>query len=255
VYHDVQPTLAGTGGNLDHFTVSASGFECMLDTIASGAYRGCSLEDAFADPSPRVGITFDDGTLGQYEFAVPALLARGMTATFYVTTDWVGRAGYMTWEQLRELAASGMSIQSHTRSHRPLSELSRDDVRLELESSKSELEDRLGRCAVEIAFPGGDPPPRRLRYLVAESGYRVAVGTRWGVNHGISQEATLRRFVKRCTVRRDTTPALARQIVEAEAWLGLRSIAKERALRAIRSTLGASRYLRWREKVLDALTT
>jgi peptidoglycan/xylan/chitin deacetylase (PgdA/CDA1 family) len=253
VYHDVQPTLPRSGGGPERFSVSTAAFECVLDAITRSGYRGCSVADAFASQGRRVAITFDDGTSGQYDYAVPALLARGMTATFYVTTDWVGRPGHMTWEQLREIVAAGMSVQSHTRSHPFLSELDAERLRAELATSKATLDDRLGQDTAEIAFPGGDAPAKPLRYLLAETGYRIAVGTRWGVNPDVSEERTLRRFVKRCTVRGDATPQTAQRIIEADLWLGLRSRGKEVVLRGVRSALGASRYARWRRRALDAI--
>jgi peptidoglycan/xylan/chitin deacetylase (PgdA/CDA1 family) len=253
VYHDVQPSVAAVGGGPQRFSVSTAAFDCMLETIALCGYRGCSLAEAFAAGGRRVAITFDDGTLGQYEHAVPALLARGMTATFYVTTDWVGRPGFASWDHLREMVAAGMSVQSHTRSHPFLSELGPEPLRAELLASRSTLDDQLGQQTREIAFPGGDAPAKSLRYVMAETGYRVAVGTRWGVNRGRSEERTLREFVKRCTVRGDITAAAARRMIEADPWLDLRYRFKESALRTVRSTLGASRYARWRRQVLDAV--
>jgi peptidoglycan/xylan/chitin deacetylase (PgdA/CDA1 family) len=253
VYHDVQPALPPSGGGPDRFSVSVSAFDCVLDTIAQSGYRGCALADAFAVAGRRVAITFDDGTRGQFDYAFPALLARGMTATFYVTTDWVGRRGYMTWEELRELVASGMSVQSHTRSHPFLSELGAERLREELGVSKSVLDDNLGQDTHEIAFPGGDAPAKPLRHVLSEAGYRVAVGTRWGVNRGTSKEQTLRAFVRRCTVRRETTSSAALRIIEGDPWLDARYRLKESALRGIRSALGASRYARWRRLILDSV--
>jgi peptidoglycan/xylan/chitin deacetylase (PgdA/CDA1 family) len=252
LYHDVQPSVAAVGGGPQRFSVSLAAFDCVLDTIAQIGYRGCSVANTFAGGGPRVAITFDDGTAGQYEHAVPSLLARGMTATFYVTTDWVGRPGFMTWEQLREISAAGMSVQSHTRSHPFLSELAADALRAELLGSKSALDDMLGQQTQEIAFPGGDAPAKPLRHLLAETGYRVAVGSRWGVNRGVPEEKTLTEFVRRCTVRGETTAEAARRVIEVDRWLDVRSRIKESVLRSVRSTVGASRYARWRRLLLNA---
>jgi peptidoglycan/xylan/chitin deacetylase (PgdA/CDA1 family) len=255
VYHDVQPSVAAAGGGPQRFSVSTSAFDCLLETIAQCGYRGCSLERALAAEDRRVAITFDDGTLGQYDYAVPALMARGMTATFYVTTDWVGRPGFMDWNQLREIVAAGMSVQSHTRSHPFLSELKADQLRAELHASKATLDDKLSQHTREIAFPGGDAPARSLRHLLSEAGYHVAVGTRWGVNRNIPEGGRLNEFIRRCTVRGETTSAAARRVIEADSWLDLRSRLKESVLRTARSTLGASRYARWRRVLLDAAGT
>lgn len=251
VYHDVQPLAARSGGGPDHFTVPLASFECMLDAIAEARHAGCSLATAITQPGRRrVAITFDDGTLGQYDYAFPALVARGMTATFYVTIDWIGTPGFMSWDQLRDLVASGMSVQSHTATHPFLSELGADELRAELIASKAALDTELGQDTSEIAFPGGDAPTAKLRFLITEAGYRTAVGTRWGVN---SDRQPMRGFVRRCTLRGEVTAERARRIVEADPWLKLSSTAKEATLRRIRATLGASRYARWRRRFLDSL--
>lgn len=250
-YHDVQPTMPKGGGGPAHFTVPTASFELMLDTIAQNGALGCSLADAFANPArKRVAITFDDGNIGQYENAFPALLARGMTATFYVTTDWVGQPGFVTWEQLREMAAAGMSIQSHTCSHPFLSECNPGQLLIELQESKRMIDAELGQNTREIAFPGGDAPKRGLRYVLGVAGYEVAVGTRWGMNR---DSKAGRGFIRRCTARGELEPGFAQRVIDADPWLGASWVAKEATLRRLRSTLGASRYARWRRAFLDVV--
>jgi peptidoglycan/xylan/chitin deacetylase (PgdA/CDA1 family) len=242
-----------TGGGPAHFTVPLASFELMLDTITELGYSGCSLANAIANPGHlRVAITFDDGDAGQYEHAFPALLRRGMTATFYITTDWVGNSGYMTWEQIRHMAALGMSIQSHTRSHPFLSELADDALRAELLDSKAQIESNTGRSVNEIAFPGGDPPARALRHVMRDVGYDIAVGTRWGVDTDDSTSVR-RGFIHRCSMRGWLTPPMARRIVTADPWLAVSYLAKESTLRRVRATLGPTRYAVWRRRVLDVL--
>lgn len=253
VYHDVQPAIGRSGGGADHFSAPLTSFELMLDTITERGYTGCSVMAARERAGhKRVAITFDDGTKGQYDHAFPALARRGMTATFYVTTDWIGRPGFMTWDELRDMAASGMSIQSHTCSHPFLSELDEVGVRSELLRSKQVLDSELSQSTAEIAFPGGDAPASHLLSLIHEAGYRVAVGSRWGVNRGRHTDAT-RRFLHRCTARGELTVEMARRVVEADPWLRLRWTAKDGTLRRIRSILGATRYARWRRSILDSL--
>jgi peptidoglycan/xylan/chitin deacetylase (PgdA/CDA1 family) len=252
VYHDVLPATTASGGGPERFAVPVAAFETMLDTMLEGGFLGCSLDEAMrARGCARIAITFDDATSSQFDHAMPALRARGMTATVYVVRDWVGRPHYMTWDQLRRIRDWGMSVQSHTRSHPFLSELGAVELRDELERSKEALDRELAQETTEIAFPGGDPPARRLRHLIAATGYRVAVGTRWGVN---ADTPDLSHFIRRCTVRGDITADRARRYLAADPWLSLTMTPRETALRTIRSTLGASRYARWRRRILDLLS-
>lgn len=250
-YHDVQPGATARGGGPDRFSVPLDAFELMLDTIAAHGKQGCSLETALrGDGGPCLAITFDDATLGQYEHAMPALRERGMTATVYAVIDWVGRPGFMTWDQLREIKRWGMSVQSHSWSHPFLSECDADRLVRELSGSKARIDQELGQETSEIAFPGGDAPARGLRHLIATAGYATAVGTRWGVNAGHPRAG---RFVRRCTVRGGLTHELADRYVRADAGLAWSQHPKEFVLRTVRSTLGPSRYARWRRSLLDVV--
>ena len=251
VYHDVRPEVSASGGGPERFSVPLPMFERVLDTIVAEGYLGRSLADALREQErPRVAITFDDTPVGVYEHAMPALRARGMTATVYIVTDWVGRPGFMTWDQLRQLKAWGMSVQSHTRSHPFLSELDEGALRAELTDSKTALDRELGQDTAELAFPGGDAPRSALRHVIWECGYRVAVGSRWGRNPAGDPG---RRFVRRCGVRGTITSSEARRIVRYDPWLALTQRPRETALRSLRSALGPSRYSRWRRRILDVL--
>lgn len=251
VYHDVVPETSAEGGGPERFFVPAAMFERMLDIIREQGHQGCSVARAIqARGQPRVAITFDDAPAGVFAHAIPALRARGMTATIYTVTDWVGRPGFMTWDQLRQAAAWGMSIQSHTRSHPFLSELDEPALRAELAESKATLDRELGQQTTEIAFPGGNAPRRALRHVMRDLGYQVAVGTRWGRNADVDAP---RGIIRRCTVRGAITPEQARRFVQGDPWLALTRHPKELALRTIRATLGASRYSRWRRGLLNLL--
>jgi peptidoglycan/xylan/chitin deacetylase (PgdA/CDA1 family) len=215
------------------------------------APRSFPISATLKHPGPVVGITFDDGVRSDYEVAYPALAARGMSATFFVVTGRVGSSGYVTWSELREMRAGGMSIQSHTCTHPFLSELSEAALRRELRDSKCAIDDALGQETDQLAFPGGDPPRRTLRHLLLESGYRVVATSRWGVNHGRDPSA-LRR-VRRCTISGRHDPALFKRTLAGDRGLALARGARETALGSVRTWLGPSRYATWRRMFIDAL--
>lgn len=254
MYHDVLPATDATGGGPERFAVPLASFERMLDTIVEEGYDGCSLSQAVLARGRRpVAITFDDGAISQFEHAAPALRERGMTATFFVTTDWIGQPGFMSWDQLRELAAMGMSVQSHTRSHPFLSELNADELMAELAGSKAALDEGLGQETTEISLPGGNAPKRRHRHLFRDVGYRVVAGSRWGRNPGIVDNSLDGAWIRRCTVRGSVSDEEARRLLEGNVRLGLARAPREALLNGIRAGLGASRYARWRRRLLDWL--
>src|SRR5687768_9173212 len=201
MYHDVLEDGAPAAAVAQRFAVPVGAFAAQLDAMREWGYRVRSLCDAIRAPSPTVvAMTFDDGHLSQFSRAFPELAARGMTATFFVTTSWIDRRpGYVSWSQLREMKAAGMSIQSHTHTHPFLSELSAQALSMELRRSKSELDEALDQDTDQIALPGGEGPRGRLRRLLGESGYAVVATSKWGTNGAVHQHGI--RFVCRCTIR------------------------------------------------------
>jgi peptidoglycan/xylan/chitin deacetylase (PgdA/CDA1 family) len=257
MYHDVSLEPPALTGGSNFFSVSRPDFARQLAQLEAMGLHGCSLAEMLRDSANRVAVTFDDGDLGQAERAFPELAARGMSATFFVTTGWIGRPGYASWDQLREMRAAGMAIESHTHTHPFLSELDEAALRDELRRSRDLLDERLDQRTAMLALPGGDAPGVELRRLLAEQGYSVVATSVWGINARASgaRSADGIRWVRRCTVRGAPSEDDFRAIVLGSAWLRLKRRSRERVLAFIRSTLGPTRYARWRRGVLDAAGT
>ena len=83
----------------------------------------------------------------------------------------------MNWDELREQAADGVAIGSHAVSHPHLTTLSEDDLRRELNESREEIEDRLGRPCEDLAYPYGEYD-QRVRAAARAAGYRRAYALR-----------------------------------------------------------------------------
>jgi len=250
MYHEVTGSEPGRSV-ADYFAVSRETFGRHLDAIAAAGCRGCSVgEAARPGAGPRVAITFDDGTAGHYAHALPELVARGMTATFFVITTRVGQPGYVTWDQLRAMRQAGMEIGSHTRTHPFLSELDAAGVEREVGGARAEIDAALGQETVALALPGGDAPRRSLRPLLGAAGYRVVATSRWGVNREAPREGVA--WIRRSTVRGAAEPAEFRRILEADPSLSARRRLRESVLGSLRRLLGPTRYARWRRAFLGA---
>jgi peptidoglycan/xylan/chitin deacetylase (PgdA/CDA1 family) len=76
----------------------------------------------------------------------------------------------MNWDELREHAARGIAIGSHTVSHPHLTTLSDEQLRRELTESKVEIEDRLGRPCSALSYPYGEHDDR-VRAAALGAGY------------------------------------------------------------------------------------
>jgi peptidoglycan/xylan/chitin deacetylase (PgdA/CDA1 family) len=66
------------------------------------------------------------------------------------------RPQFMSWEQVRDMAAAGMDFGSHTHSHTPLARLDGRRQRAELADSRDVLEGELGTPVRSVAYPVGD---------------------------------------------------------------------------------------------------
>ncbi len=156
-------------------------------------------------------VTFDDGHISNFEYALPVLEAHKVTAIFFVPPAYVGSRAIMTWQHLRDLVALGHRVESHTWSHRRLTACSDSQLRDELRRSKVELEDQLGATVETISMPYGRWNRRVLR-ACSLVGYReVFTSDPWLRNR--EQEGVTTRG--RLTVRRTMNPAQLRRLLSA----------------------------------------
>jgi len=85
-------------------------------------------------------------------------------------------ARFMSWDQVRSMRREGASFGSHTVTHRPLDELSREEVMAELVESKAELERQTGATCFSLAYPRGKCNGE-VAGMAQKAGYRCAVTT------------------------------------------------------------------------------
>jgi peptidoglycan/xylan/chitin deacetylase (PgdA/CDA1 family) len=62
----------------------------------------------------------------------------------------------LSWSEISELAELGWEVGSHTRSHPHLTQLDDESLESELQDSRRECEQRLGRLCTSLAYPYGD---------------------------------------------------------------------------------------------------
>jgi peptidoglycan/xylan/chitin deacetylase (PgdA/CDA1 family) len=162
------------------YQVSVAQFEAHLDEVAASGRRVVSLAELWAgvEPcGPEAAITVDDGRESDYRLILPRLLKRGWPAEFFVNPATIGRPGYLSWTQLREMAEAGMGIQSHGYDHVTLWGLDRAGLRRQLGDSRRALQDATGRPVEFLAAPFGHLTRGTVRAAL-EEGYR-AVCTSW----------------------------------------------------------------------------
>jgi len=161
--------------------------------VLSHSYVPASLSDVVGWvreerelPDRSVALTFDDGYVDVLREAAPLLADAHIPATVFVApgllsgepADETYRPSrpIMSWAEVEELVAAGWEVGSHSMTHPRLAELPGHRARQELQRSRDELEQRLGRRIDTLAYPYGTAHTvsRRDELLAAEVGYRAA---------------------------------------------------------------------------------
>jgi len=198
MYHSVAPWYPGMSRVQRDLTVEPAVFDGQMRYLKENGFTAVSLEDLIDHllrgaplPDKPVVLTFDDGWENQYRYGLPALAKYGHRATFFVTTDFLGHGRFMTWPQIKELEAQGMSIGSHTKSHPFLARVSEPRVKGEVEGSKAVLEKFLGHPVRTFAYPYGSYNSR-VASAVHAAGYDAARGVASGRRHSAAGRYGLR---------------------------------------------------------------
>jgi len=141
-------------------------------------------------------LTADDG----FRDAVEAI--RGHLSTkpqLFVNTacvggvaSWADDQPLATWDELRELAASGAAIGSHARTHGRLTEWPPEVLDEELAGSLRELRTQVPSAIPVLAYPHGSHD-ERVRAATIKVGYRAAFTTETGRNGAGTDPFCLRR--------------------------------------------------------------
>lgn len=158
LYHELRPS-----GSRYSYVLENGAFEQQLDLFLRIRREG----NGVLWPE----ITFDDGHLSNFEYALPFLQSRDMKAHFFITVGWTGqRAGYMGWSELRALHEAGQLVGAHGWTHTLLTHCSKQDLQTELVSARTALEDKLGTAITTMSLPGGRYN-RRVLAACAKAGY------------------------------------------------------------------------------------
>jgi peptidoglycan/xylan/chitin deacetylase (PgdA/CDA1 family) len=192
MYHEIS---ARPDPRYRKYTLTPQELDRQLDWLRAHQYRSVTMDDVLAAwrgaqslPDKPVVITFDDGGRDCIEHAVPALAARGFTATFYIVAGVVGapmswlrqEIGFelqaADWPALRAAEKAGMHCEAHSTTHPRLGRVDATACRDELARGRAMLEDGLGHAVTHLAYPFGSYSDE-TRAIACETGYTTACTT------------------------------------------------------------------------------
>jgi peptidoglycan/xylan/chitin deacetylase (PgdA/CDA1 family) len=209
----------GDASDGDPFRVTRTAFRHHLDLVArsgrvplTAAEYGDMLRGRHPTPDGAVVLTFDDGFADLVDEVLPALGERGLRATAFVTSGYVGRPGMLSRAGLAELACAGaeaVEIGAHTVTHPHLDVLPPAAAQREIAGALGDLEDWLDAPVTSFAYPHGSHSARTRR-LVRRSGFRTAHAVRNALSHPEDDVFA----VSRVTVRADTGEDLVAAVLQ-----------------------------------------
>jgi|TARA_B110001452_G_scaffold255470_1_gene247947 peptidoglycan/xylan/chitin deacetylase (PgdA/CDA1 family) len=122
-------------------------------------YNPGNLEKKFHLPKKekKILITIDDAFSSFYNVAWPYLKINKIPFILFVSTETIGKAGYMTWEQIIELEKNpNVYIGNHSHSHDYLVNLNIDDFQKDIEKAKKIFINELGYNPIFFSYPFGE---------------------------------------------------------------------------------------------------
>ena len=129
----------------------------------------------------KVLITIDDGYESFYKNAWPILKKSQIPFILFVSTREVGKKGYMSWEDIRELDKFDfVEIGNHSHSHDYLIDFTNFDIKNDLKESISIFKKQLGKNSIFFSYPFGEYSTA-LKDIVIDLGFKYAFGQHSGV--------------------------------------------------------------------------
>ncbi len=218
MYHDLTENEANTSA----WTTTPEKFCTDITTLMNEGYLPLSLEDYAAgnyrETENYFVVTFDDGYTSNLTLALPILSALGVPASVFVITELVGTDGYMTWDQLRELTASGwVTVYSHTETHLKASECEEAVFLADEHTAWGKIEENLAPQMKALSYPHGAFTRETMETLTKE-GYAVftvqdvpdwyvednKAGVRILLRYNVAYEADVLELCELNRVRADT---------------------------------------------------
>ena len=126
-------------------------------------------------------LTIDDAFASFYSNAWPILKSKKIPFILFVSTREIGKHGYMTWNQIKEIATNSLvTIGNHSHSHDYLIDWKDDKIKADLETSIKIFKKELGYSPKIFSYPFGEYSSN-LKKIVYDLNFKFAFGQHSGV--------------------------------------------------------------------------
>ena len=141
----------------------------------------------------KILITIDDGFKSFYDHAWPYLKKNKIPFILFVSTEPVGKYGYMTWDEIREIDNSEFGfIGHHSHTHEYLIDMIDKEFITDIETASKIFKNELGYVPSIFSYPFGEYSLYMKNYISKK--FKLAFGQHSGVIDVNKDKFELPRF-------------------------------------------------------------
>ena len=143
--------------------------------------------------SKKILITIDDGFKSFYNEAWPYLKKNKIPFILFVSTEPVGKKGYMTWKEIKEIDDSDIGyIGHHSHTHEYLIDMTEKEFIKDIEIATEIFKDKLGYVPPIFSYPFGEYSLFMKNYI--SKNFEIAFGQHSGIIDNNKDKFELPRF-------------------------------------------------------------
>ena len=158
-------------------------------------YNPKEFEENFDRPKKKkkILLTIDDAFLSFYHEAWPFLKENKIPFILFVSTEPVGKNGYMTWDQIREIEKTDFGfIGHHSHTHEYLIDKSNEEFILDIKKANQIFLNKLGYVPTLFSYPFGEYS-KFMKDFISKN-FNLAFGQHSGVIDLNKEKFELSRF-------------------------------------------------------------
>ena len=167
----------------------------MIKELNYDFYDPSKLISEFDRPKKRkkILITIDDGFKSFYDEAWPYLRKNRIPFILFISTEPVGKRGYMDWKEIKEIEKFDFAIIGHhSHTHEYLIEMSESEFIKDIETATKIFEENLGYVPEIFSYPFGEYSEHMKKYI--SKNFKIAFGQHSGVIDVNKNKFELPRF-------------------------------------------------------------
>ena len=128
----------------------------------------------------KILITIDDAFSSFYKIAWPYLKKEKIPFILFVSTKTVGKNGYMTWGQIKELEKeTTVYVGNHSHTHNHLVDLKNQDFKNDIDTATIIFNENLGYNPIFFSYPFGEYSSSIKKYI--SKNFKFSFGQHSGV--------------------------------------------------------------------------